>query len=101
MALPLDPADRNFVKILNLKQSVSSSILTATARVRQDQLKPAQQDHMAEVLRRVKLQRLGLVQPQKLREDSGEDAGDPEPNGAVTDPVLDPDGDDDLALLFS
>lgn len=78
MALPLDVSDKNFLKVLNIKQSVASMVLTATARVRQDQLKPAQQDHMVEVLRRVKEARLGGQVAEQLGDTShdGEGADD-------------------------
>lgn len=70
MEMPL-PAhdDKNFAKVLAIKQAVSQGILTASVRVRQDQLRPQQADHMAEVLRRVKARKAGL--PEEVQRPAG------------------------------
>lgn len=54
MALPLNPNDKNFPKILAIKQAVSSSILTATARVRAGDLRPTNDDGLSALLDQVK-----------------------------------------------
>lgn len=54
MALPLNPDDKNFPKILAIKQAVSSSILTATARVRAGDLRPTNDDGLSALLDQVK-----------------------------------------------
>lgn len=56
MAIPAND-DKNFGKILAIKQSVAQGILTASVRVRQDSLRPAQADHMAGILAEVKARR--------------------------------------------
>ncbi len=54
MALVLDPADKNFAKVLATKQAVASSILTATARVRAGDLRPKNEDGISAFLQRLK-----------------------------------------------
>ena len=54
MALVLDPADKNFAKVLATKQAVASSILTATARVRAGDLRPKNEDGLSDFLSRLK-----------------------------------------------
>ncbi|MCH9837065.1 hypothetical protein K0U83_15475 [bacterium] len=54
MALVLDPADKNFAKVLATKQAVASSILTATARVRAGDLRPKNEDGLSDFLRQLK-----------------------------------------------
>lgn len=46
MSMKLDPQDKNFAKVLSVKQSIASSILTATARTREGLLRPEQSDGM-------------------------------------------------------
>lgn len=77
MPLP-ETSDKNFGKVLAIKQAVSQGILTASVRVRQDQLRPQQSDHMAEVLRRVKARKAGLPDEVERVVDHGEQeaAGD-------------------------
>lgn len=48
--MPLDPDSKNFAKILGIKQSIASSMLTATARVRDQLLRPGADDGFAKVL---------------------------------------------------
>lgn len=54
MSMQLDPADKNFGKVLGIKQAIASSILMATTRVRSGDLKGRTRDPVAELLRRVK-----------------------------------------------
>lgn len=50
MAMKLDPDHKNFPKILATKQAIASSMLTATARVRDQLLKPSVDDGFSKVL---------------------------------------------------
>ena len=54
MEMPLDPESRNFAKVLGTKQAIASSILTATARTRQDQLQRTGVDEVAQLLEQLK-----------------------------------------------
>lgn len=60
MPLP-DESDKNFAKVLNLKQSVASSIMTATTRVRSGDLRDRDDDDGVD----------GFLK--RLREEAGED----------------------------
>ena len=53
MDLP-DPDDKNFVKVLNLKQSVMSSVMTATTRVRSGDLRDRDDDGVEGFLKRLR-----------------------------------------------
>lgn len=47
MAMPMPDVDeRNFVHVLRLKQQIAQSVLTTTARVRDQILRPANDDDM-------------------------------------------------------
>lgn len=59
MDLP-DPGDKSYIRILNLKQSVASSVFTATTRVRAGDLRDREDDGLDSFLR-------------QLREEAGED----------------------------
>lgn len=92
MRIPFPKADdKNFGKVLAIKQAVSQGILTATARVRSDQLKPAQADHMKAVLAQVRQARLGSVpageQLQITDRDSDEDQQQDVEGGGVAEPI--------------
>lgn len=50
MQMKLDPDNKHFPKVLATKQAIASSMLTATARIRADTLRPAQDDGMDQVL---------------------------------------------------
>lgn len=50
MRLEVDVNHKQFARVLAIKQSVSSSILTATARVRAGLLRPTNDDGLAAVL---------------------------------------------------
>lgn len=54
MAMELDPDERNFGKLLSVKQSIAASLLTATTRIRAGDLRPAGKDAVADILRRLK-----------------------------------------------
>jgi hypothetical protein len=54
MALPLDPDDKNFPKILGTKQAVAASILTASVRVNDGALRAKNEDRIAALLAEVK-----------------------------------------------
>ena len=53
MDMELDPESRNFAKVLGVKQQIASSILTATARIRDGLLRPSNDDGIAELLETV------------------------------------------------
>lgn len=57
MEMKLDPDHKNFPKVLSTKQAIASSILTATARVRDGLLRPTGDDGLGSILDRVR--RLG------------------------------------------
>ena len=77
MGLELPSVDHpNFKKVLDIKQAAAQGILTASVRVRQDQLRPQQSDHMAEVLRRVRARKLGLPEdPQGVQAEPRQSEG--------------------------
>ncbi len=60
MDLP-DPDERHFNKVLTAKQQMTASIFTTTARVRDQLLKPANDDGLAKVLEAVRVARAGPV----------------------------------------
>jgi hypothetical protein len=54
LQLELNPEHKNFLRVLSAKQAASSSVLTATARVREGLLRPVNDDGVEALLRRVK-----------------------------------------------
>ena len=50
MALPLEPWDKNFPKVLSTKTSVMASILTATTRVNDGALRRKNSDRVGQLL---------------------------------------------------
>ena len=54
LELELNPEHKNFLRVLSAKQAASSSVLTATARVRDGLLRPVNDDGVEALLRRVK-----------------------------------------------
>lgn len=53
MKLELDPLDKNFPKVLASKNSVMSSVLTATVRVNDGDLRRKSDDGIAKVLKMI------------------------------------------------
>lgn len=51
MAMNLDPDHKNFSRLLGIQQSIASSMLTATARVRDGLLRPSNDDGLADLLK--------------------------------------------------
>lgn len=54
MELPLDPNDKDFVKILRVKQTIAASILTATVRVRSADIRDEDDDGVDKLLAEVR-----------------------------------------------
>lgn len=54
MELPLNPGDKNFAKILSVKQAIATALLTATVRVRPGDLRDKDDDGVANLLDEVR-----------------------------------------------
>lgn len=54
MDLELDPTDRNFGKLLGVKQQIATSVLTVTTRVRPGDLREKEDDGLGRLLAKVK-----------------------------------------------
>lgn len=54
MALPLDPLDKNFPKILSVKKEVMASVLTASVRVNDTALRRKNNDRIGSLLDEIK-----------------------------------------------
>ncbi len=59
MAMPLDPEQPNFAKVLAAKQAVASSMLTATARINAGLLRPQSDDGFEKVRQAMERARRG------------------------------------------
>lgn len=53
MDLPLDPADKNFPKVLSIKKEVMSAVLTASVRVNDTSLRRRNNDRIGLLLEEV------------------------------------------------
>lgn len=54
MDLQVDPTDRNFARVLSIKQSVATAIMSVQARIHASGLRPQEDDGTAELLRQLK-----------------------------------------------
>lgn len=54
MDLPLDPADKNFAKVLSVKKEVMASVLTASVRVNDTSLRRKNNDKIGMLLEEVR-----------------------------------------------
>ncbi len=54
MAMDVNPEHKHFARIMGMKQAISSSVLTATARVNSGALRPGGDDGLDAMLARVK-----------------------------------------------
>lgn len=63
MALPLRPDDRNFAKVLQVKQQIAQSVFTVTARIRPADLRETEEDGVGNLLREVKAAELDKTEP--------------------------------------
>lgn len=54
MELPLNPSDKDFVKLLRIKQSIAASVLTATVRVRAADIREEDDDGVDSLLAQVR-----------------------------------------------